>query len=108
MEIKNIKKNIEKALEDKDLNLSYVRVDKGAMDEGDERATYYTSIGTEPALEPREIEKAIEKIMPSEHCQHDFDCCGGWYQGSFNVVDRFSWIPNSGSYLVTVSWNKNI
>ena len=108
MEINNIKKNIEKALTNKDLNLSHVRVERGAIDEGEENVTYYTSIGIEPALETREIEKAIEKIMPSEWCKHDYDCCGNWYQGGFNVVDKYPLIKNSGSYLVFVNWNKNI
>jgi hypothetical protein len=103
-----IMKQITKALSEKDLNLSHVRVERGAMDQGEERATYYTSIAIEPSLEAREIEKAIEKVMPSEWCQHDYDCCGSWYQGGFNVVDKYSSISNSGSYLVTVSWNKNI
>tara|TARA_B100001175_G_C19091664_1_gene440757 strand:- start:211 stop:534 length:324 start_codon:yes stop_codon:yes gene_type:complete len=103
-----IQENIEKALNDKDLNLDYVWVRKGAMDEGEESTTYYTTISIVPALEPREVKNAIEKVMPAEWCKHDYDCCGGWYQGSFNVVDRFFSIPNSGSYLVTVSWDKNI
>jgi len=108
MEIKNIKKNIEKALSDKELNLSYIDVQKGAIDEEEDRATFYTSIAIEPNLSNQEIEKAIHKIMPSEWCEHDFDCCGGWYRGYFRVVNKYPFMPNSGSYLVTVSWNKNI
>ena len=46
--------------------------------------------------------------MPSEWCKHDFDCCGNWYQGGFNVVDKYPFVKNSGSYLVFVNWNKNI
>ena len=108
MEIKNIKKNIEKALSDEKLNLSYIDVQKGAIDEGEEMATFYTSIAIEPNLDTEEIEKAIHKIMPSEWCAHDYDCCGGWYQGYFRVVNKYPFLTNSGSYLVTVSWNKNI
>jgi len=103
-----IQENIEKALNDKDLNLSHVRVERGAIDEGEESTTYYTSIGIEPTLETKEIEKAIEKVMPSQGCKHDFDCCGNWYQGGFNVVDKYPFVKNSGSYLVFVNWNKNI
>jgi len=105
---KTIQEKIERALREESLNLSHVRVEKGAIDKAEERATYYTSIAVEPSLEAREIEKAIEKVMPSEWCQHDYDCCGGWYQGGFNVVERFANMFDSGSYLVTVSWNQNI
>ena len=108
MESKTIQKNIERALREESLNLSHIRVEKGAIDEAEERATYYTSIGIMPALEPRTLKKALEKVMPSEWCQHDYDCCGGWYQGGFNVVERFANMSDSGSYLVTVSWNQNL
>tara|TARA_R110000751_G_scaffold6870_1_gene29000 strand:- start:186 stop:515 length:330 start_codon:yes stop_codon:yes gene_type:complete len=109
MKTETIQKNIERALREESLNLSHVRVEKGAIDEArEETITYYTSIGIMPALEPRILKKVIEKVMPSEWCQHEHDCCGGWYQGGFNVVERFANMSDSGNYLITVSWNQNL
>lgn len=110
----NIQKDLERALSAPSLNLSYIRVEQGAMDESkledclSPRVDYYTSVGVEPALEPEDLERAIAEVMPSEWCSHDYDCCGGWYQGSVNVVKRYANVPDSGSYLVTVSWNQNV
>ena len=109
MNERTIQENIVRALREESLNLSHVRVEKGAIDEArEETITYYTSIGIMPALEPRTLKKALEKVMPSEWCQHDYDCCGGWYQGGFTVAKRYENIHDSGSYLITVSWNQNL
>ena len=113
MELKNIKENLERALKSEDLGLTYLRIDRGAIDEGDERATYYTSIGIEPFIEPKELEKAIDEIMPAQHCHHEHDCCGNWYRSRFRVVNKYPFLtPDEeetyGSYVVMVNWIRNI
>ena len=113
MELKNIKENLERALKSENLGLTYFRVDRGAIDQEDERATYYTSIGIEPFVEPEELERAIDEIMPREHCQHEYDCCGNWYQGGFRVVNKYPYLITDeegtyGSYVVMVTWARNV
>ena len=113
MELKNIKENLERALKSENLGLTYLSVDKGAIDQEDERATYYTSIGIEPFVEPKELEKAIDEIMPSQHCQHEYDCCGNWYQSGFRVVNKYPFLiaedeGTYGSYVVMVTWDRNV
>tara|TARA_A100001391_G_scaffold147890_1_gene105369 strand:- start:6546 stop:6887 length:342 start_codon:yes stop_codon:yes gene_type:complete len=113
MELKNIKEKLERALKSENLGLTYIRVDRGAIDQEDEKATYYTSIGIEPFVEPEELEKAIDEIMPAEHCQHEYDCCGNWYQGGFRVVNKYPYLITDeegtyGSYVVMVTWARNV
>ena len=113
MELKNIKEKLERALKSENLGLTYFRVDRGAIDQEDERATYYTSIGIEPFVEPEELERAIDEIMPREHCQHEYDCCGNWYQGGFRVVNKYPYLITDeegtyGSYVVMVTWARNV
>ena len=113
MELKNIKEKLERALKSENLGLTYFRVDRGAIDQEDEKATYYTSIGIEPFVEPDDLERAIDEIMPREHCQHEYDCCGNWYQGGFRVVNKYPYLITDeegtyGSYVVMVTWARNV
>ena len=113
MELKNIKEKLERALKSENLGLTYFRVDRGAIDQEDEKATYYTSIGIEPFVEPDDLERAIDEIMPREHCQHEYDCCGNWYQGGFRVVNKYPYLITDeegtyGSYVVMVTWDRNV
>ena len=51
--------------------------------------------------------------MPSQHCQHEYDCCGNWYQSGFRVVNKYPFLIEEdegtyGSYVVMVTWDRNV
>lgn len=48
-------------------------------EEGDE--SRYTIIMLEVGdATDAEIQEYVDDRYPSEHCQHEYDCCGHWYQ----------------------------
>lgn len=37
-----------------------------------------------------EVQILVDEIYPPTRCQHEYDCCGHWYQGSYPRVEQIS------------------
>ena len=75
------------------------------------RTFLYGYIHTLDGLSLREsIDKTLPDMraellhtMPSEHCQHEYDCCGHWYRKSVNVYTN-----PTGFFVIVISYEQNI
>lgn len=105
----DMKDRLEKALMDHDLLPTYIRVEDGATDRQDERATYYTTIHLEPTLDIEKVADVLHAKMPRESCRHEHDCCGGWYQGALTLAHKWEReSEGSTTLLFSVDWNMNV
>lgn len=70
-------------------------------DDGDEtrwdEVTLYVGKATD-----EQVAQYVEEYFPSEHCQHEYDCCGRWY------ANRAGYKRHGALVIVKQSYSQNI
>jgi len=71
--------------------------------EDEETKSYYITVFLSETVTLEKLSEVINNHFPTQHCKHDYDCCGNWYRNTPTVVEVFK-----GKYIINFTWHQNI